>query len=436
MKKARICLLGLVLFCSACAAPSLRYKKETEQLLAAGKFKEAEELVVSKKNKLYSRKDATLFYLDRAVLLHDAGEIAQSDRLFSDAQENINDLYAKSVSASLGRFLVNDLTTPYYAAPYEQALTYYYRSMNFLEQGDVSSAAVEARRAVFFLDNLRGEKKKGYNDDPFVQYFASLVFESAGQRSDARIARANAFSAYRRLGGQLGVSAPDFPVPSDAGKLGEIIVLHYNGLMPLKKTATFQVAWDRAVLIASSASEGESVSPEVQNAVYAGLAGNAVTLSFPDFERIPYRVAVSAVEAGGQTFYTQKVADFAAAAKLDLDEKMPGILFRAATRAVAKQVASVQARRAAAQAANDDSVGQLAGMFVSALGAAVEKADTRQWFTLPAEVRMARAFVAPGEQNIRVLLRDGYGNIIGERTFENVRVKRGGRVFLHVRTAY
>ncbi len=436
MKKARICLLGLVLFCSACAAPSLRYKKEVDRLAAAGKFKEAEELVVSKKNKFYSQKDATLFYLDRAVLLHDAGETAQSDQLFSDGQNNIDELYAKSVSAAAGRFLINDLTTPYYAPAYEQALTYYYRALIFLQQGDISSAAVEARRAVFFLDHLRADKKKGYNDDPFVQYFASLVFESAGQLSDARIARTNALNAYARLGGALRVSAPDFPVPANAAQLGEVIVVHSNGLMPLKKSDTVQVAWDRALLLASTAQEGENISPEVKNAVYAGLSAGAVTLSFPSFERQPYGVASSAVQAGGQTFYTQKVADFSAAAKMDLDEKMPGVLFRTASRAVVKEITAAQARQAMTRAAKDDNLGELAGMFVRALGAAVEKADTRQWFTLPAEVRMARAFVQPGVQNIRLLLRDGYGNIVGERVFENVRVTRGGRVFLHVRTAY
>lgn len=436
MKKARVCLLGLALFCSACAAPSLRYKKEVDTLIANGKFKEAEELVVSKKNKLYSQKDATLFYLDRAVLLHDAGETAQSDALFNSGQSNINELYAKSVSRSVARFLINDLTTPYYAPAYEQALTYYYRALNFLQAGNVASALVEARRAVFFLGQLRGSKKKGYNDDPFVQYFASLVFESAGQLSDARIARTNALNAYARLGGALNVTAPDFPVPSNAAQLGEIIVVHSNGLMPLKKSETLQVAWDRALVLASSAQEGERVSPEVRNAVNAGLSMGAVTLAFPSFERLPYAVTSSAVQAGGQLFYTQKVADFAAAAKLDLDERMAGILFRSASRAVVKEIAAAQAQQVTAKAANDEALGELAGMFARALGAAVEKADTRQWFTLPSEVRMARVFVPAGVQNIRLLLRDGYGNIVGERVFENVRVTRGGRVFLHVRTAY
>ena len=434
--KARIYLLGLALVCSACAAPSLRYKTEINRLSAAGKFREADERVTAKKNKLYKKKDAVLFYLDRAALLHDAQDPAASDEMLASAQAYIDELYAKSVSASAGRLLINDLTTPYYAANYERALTYYYRAQNFLQRGDVSSAAVEARRAVFFLDHLRADKRKGYNDDPFVQYFASLVFESVGQLSDARTARQNAFNAYRRLGGKLGVSAPEFSVPKNAGELGEVIIFHYNGLLPLKKTQTVQVAWSEAAAMASSPQETtDSVSPEVQNALAAGLFGSVVTLSYPVLVPQPFRVASSFVEAGGQRYVTQKVADFAGAAKIDLDEKLPGIWFRTATRAVAKQVAAAQARQAARSAANDDTVGDLAGMFVSALGAALEKADTRQWFTLPAEVRMTRLFLTPKTQDIKLLFRDGYGNIIGEHVFENVPVERGGRIYLHHRTA-
>ena len=437
MKKARAFCLGLVLFCSACAAPSLRFKTEVNKLVSAGQFKQAEEQILSKQNKYYKKKDATLFYLDRASLLHDAGQPAESDALFASAQEYIDDLYAKSITGSLGRFVINDLTAPYYAANYEHALTYYYRAVNFLEQGNLSAAAIEMRRAVFFLDELRGTKRAGYNDDPFVQYFASLIFESVGQRSDARICRQNAQNAYARLGDKLKIVMPEFSVPADANSFGEVIFLHYNGLLPLKKTQTIQVAWDNALAMASSPAEtSEQVAPEVQNALMAGLYGSAVTLSFPELENQPYRVAASWVLAGGQVYTTQKAADFAALAKLDLEEKMPGILFRTATRAVVKEVAAVQARQAAASAADNSAAGDLAGMFVSALGAALEKADTRQWFTLPAEVRMTRIFVLPGNQNIRVLFRDGNGNIIGEHTFENVNVPRGGRVFLHYRTAY
>ncbi len=435
--KARICLLGLVLFCSACAAPSLRYKAQINQLVASGQFKEAARQVEDKKNKLYKDKDEVLLDLDRASLLHDAQDPAASDQLFASAQNAINEAYAKSVSGAAGQLLINDWTARYSVPAFEQALTYYYRAQNFLQQGNLSSAAVEARKAVFFLDHLRADKKDGYNDDPFVQYFASWVFESVGQRSDARIARINALNAYSRLGPSLHVSAPDFAVPENANDLGEIFIFHYNGLMPLKTSQTLQVAWDRALVLASSPQENMgSVSPEVQNAITAGIMGSAVTLSFPAWVEQSYRVRFSEVEAGGKHYFTQKMADFSAAAKLDLQEKMPGILFRTAARAVTKRVAAVQARHAVASAADSDAWGDLAGLFVSVLGAATETADTRQWFTLPAEVRVARFFLPPGLQNIRLLFRDGYGNIIGEHLFENVPVKRGKRVFLHYRTAY
>ncbi len=437
MKKARICLLGMALVCSACAAPSVRYKAEVNRLTAAGKFQQASQQVAEKKKKLYKNKDAVLFYLDRGTLLHDAQDPAASDEMFAAAQAEIDAHYAKSVSGSIGRLMINDLTAPYYAAPYEQALTYYYRAQNFLQRGDLSAAAVEARKAVFFLDHLRADKKDGFNDDPFVQYFASLVFESVGQRSDARIARENALNAYERLGGQLHLTAPNFSVPANANELGEVLIFHYNGLMPLKRTKTLQVAWDRALALASDPQETQQgVAPEVQNALTAGMLGSAVTLSYPEWVDLPSRVAFSAVAVGRVEYATQKVADFSAAAKLDLEEKMPGILFRTATRAVVKRVAAVQARHAASSAGNDDWAGELAQMFVSIWGAATETADTRQWFTLPAEVRMARIFLTPGTQDIKLLFRDGYGNIIGEYIFEQVRVKPGERVFLHYRTAY
>lgn len=434
--KARVYLLGLMVFCSACAAPSLRYKSEVNHLMAQGQYEQAALLVEGKKSKMYARQDRALAYLDQATLLHDALAPAKSDPLLAQAQDRIEELYTVSASKSAGRLLVNDLTLPYNVASFERAMTYFYRAMNFLDQNNVSDAAVEMRRAVAFLDALRGSKTKGYNDDPFVQYFASLIFESVGQLSDARISRTNALNAYDRLGGMLQVGRPDFAVPANAAELGEVIVLHYNGLLPLKKTATLQLAWDRIFAILSTAQETrQGLSPQVQNALRTGWMGHAITVAFPELEPQHYRVVSSAVVAGGQAYRMQKMADLAAAAKIDLEGRLPGIWFRAAARAVAKQVAAEQARQAARSAAKDDTVGDLTGLMINLLGTATEKADTRQWFTLPASIYMARLFLPPGEQDIRLLLRDGYGNIVGEYVFKNVRVVRGGRVFLHHRTA-
>ncbi len=441
MKKARVyLLLGAVVFCSACAAPSLRYKNEISKMSARGEYKTAAEVIEQKRAKVYAKQDRALAYLDEAVLLHDAGEPAESDALFAQAQDRIEELYTVSATKSAGRLVMNDLTSPYRVAPYERAMTYFYRAMNFLDQNNVEDAAVEARRAVLFLDNLRGSKKNGYNDDPFVQYFASLVFESAGQLDDARISRTNALEGYRRLRDKLHVQAPEFPVPANYNELGEVIIFHYNGLLPLKRNTTVQFAWDRIYAILSTSRESRSgnLSPEVANALRAGFMGNAVTLAYPVLADQPYVITSSFVQTkDGQTYKMQKMADLAAAAKADLEERLPGIWFRAASRAVAKQVAAASARRAVKSAGNENNQiwGDVAGLFVTVVGSAVEKADTRQWFTLPAQIFMTRLFLPPGEQDIDLLFRDGFGNIVEKYTFEKVRLQPGERVFLHYRTA-
>lgn len=421
-----------VLLCSACGAPSLRYKYEVNHLAAQGKFERAADLVQSKRKHMYGRRDTLLYELDRASLLHDAQKYPQSDELLADAQQRITDSYTKSISASASRVVINDLTTPYYAADYETALTFFYRAMNFLNQNDVMSAGVEARKAVFFLDHLRADKKKGYNDDPFVQYMASLIFESTGDLSDARIARQNAMNAYHKRGW----TPPQFSVPANIGEYGEVVIVHSVGQVPLKKSQTIQLAWHRILSFANAPVENAGpVSPEVQNAITAGITGSAITVAYPVLEMQPYSVVSSVAQIEDKRYPLQLMSNVSELVVQDLEEKMPAMWFRLATRAVLRRIAAVQARHAMEKEHGHD-MGWLAEMVVDVFGAAVEKADTRQWFTLPAAIYMTRAFIAPGTQDIRLLLKDGNGNIIGTYTFEDVQVPRGGRVFLHYRSAY
>ena len=115
--RVRAAVIGLALFCSACAGPSLRYKKDITRLVAAQNFTPAVSQLEENKNKLYKEKDAALYFLDKAALLHDAQHTAKSDEALSTAQNIIEQLYAKSVTGAFGTLLINDLTTPYYAAP-------------------------------------------------------------------------------------------------------------------------------------------------------------------------------------------------------------------------------------------------------------------------------------------------------------------------------
>lgn len=433
MNKARFLavLAAAVICCSACGAPSLRHKKEVNKLLAAGDFGAAAQKIEAAKKTEYSRRDSLLYQLDSAAVLHEAGQYAESDVRLNAAQRRMEDLFAQSVSGHAGRYLINDLAIPYQPPAYEQVLTHYYRAMNFLSQQDTNGALVEANRAVFFLDHLPAGPSQLWQNEPFTQYFMSLVFESAGKRDDARIARARAAQSNPSAVQALSAKQPL------QEQWGEVILVHANGKVPLKKSKTFQVAWSQFWLWMDDPQEGEStVSPEVQNAITTGLLGNSITVAYPVLEDQPYTVAASeAVTEQGEVYRTQLLGDVAGAVHNDLKANETSTLMRMALRAAAKRVAAVQAKHAAAAAAKDNGVGEIAGLFVNILGVATEKADTRQWFTLPAEFRLTRFYVPAGTQNITLRLRDGNDKIVGEHLFEKVTVPAGGRVYLHYRTA-
>ena len=424
-----VVLLTVIFCCSACGAPSLRHKREVNQLMAAGQFQSAADKLEKVRTKEYSRRDSVLYDLDSAAILQEAHQYGESDRRLARAQDRIDELFTQSISAHAARYLINDLTVPYVPAPYERALTYYYRAMNFLSQEDIGGALVEANRAVYYLDDLRGTKKSGWRDDPFVQYFMSLVFESAGKRDDARIARARAAEGNAEAVRNLRTRVPD-------GE-GEVVLVHANGVVPLKKSQTFQVAWGHILVLAQNNREGDrSISPQVQNAINAGLLGGSVTIAYPVLEKYTSQIVSSeVVTASGAVYPTYKLGDVAESVEQDLKEKEISTYLRMAARAAGKRIAAVQARHAATNASKDNTVGQLSEMFVSFLGAVTERADTRQWFTLPAEMRLARLSLPAGRQDITLRFRDGYGKIIGEYTFKDVLVKSGGRVYLHYRTA-
>ena len=433
MNKARILavLAAAAFCCSACGAPSLRHKKEVNKLLAAGDFGAAAQKIESAKKTEYSHRDNLLYQLDYAAVLHEGGQYAQSDSRFDAAQRRMDELFAQSVSGHVGRYLINDLTIPYQPAAYERVLTHYYRAMNFLSQEDVNGALVEANRAVFFLDHLPPRVSDLWQNEPFTQYFMSLVFETAGKRDDARIARSRAARSNPQA---IETLAWKRDIPND---WGEVVLVHANGKVPLKKSKTFQVAWDDVWLWINDPQEDEkSVSPQVQNAITSGLLGNSVTVAYPVLEDQPFEIAASeAITVQGEVYPTQLLGDIAGAVRSDLKINETGTLMRMALRAAAKRVAAVQAKQAAAAAAKDSSAGELAGLFVNILGAATEKADTRQWFTLPAQFRLTRFYVPAGTQNIILRFRNGNDSIVGEHTFENITVPAGGRVYLHYRTA-
>lgn len=431
IKRPRFFILVLTSLLCACAGPSLQYKKDISKLMANQNFENASSKIKANKNKQYGNKNAVLYKLDLALAEQASYDTKNSTADFLEAQQLNEDLFTKSITQNLGTLMINDNTLPYKMPMYEQALTYFFTAMNYLGENNFEDAAVEMRKAVFFLDKYRENTKKIYNDEPFVQYFASMIFEDIGQLSSARIARTNALNAYEKLKGYLSASAPDSSLPPNYKNLGELIFIHYSGKSPIKISNQVSVSWDRLGFILNNNNSLQGTDRQTIEAIFSGLYGRTIAISYPVYIDTPYAGRASAIILeNGQKIATKDVADIASAAKLTLQEESNTIWARTATRVATKFILSKQAHDVAKKNTDNNGAVLLVDIFTNILNTATEQADTRSWFTLPAQIKMANVFLEPGEYNIDFYNYNAAGLPIDTYHFDKVKIKKGERTYL------
>ncbi len=431
IRRPRVFIIFLTSLLCACAGPSLQYKKDVSNLMANSHFENASAKIKTNQKKQYGDKNAVLYKLDLALTEQAAYDTKTSTADFLEAQRINEDLITKSITRNLGAVMVNDNTLPYKMPMYEQALTYFFTAMNYLNENNFEDAAVEMRKAVFFLDRYREKTKRTYSDEPFVQYFASMIFEDIGQLSDARIARANALNAYEKLKGYFNASAPSSTLPPNYKDLGELVFIHFSGKSPVKISNQVSVSWDKLGFILNGNNSLQGTPKQTIDAVFTGLYGRTIAISYPTYIDAPYSGRTSAIVLeNGRIFKTQTVADIENAAKLTLQEESGAIWARTATRVATKFILSKQAHDIAKKNSDNNNLAALVDIAATIFNTATEQADTRSWFTLPAQIKMVNVFLEPGEYNLDFYNYDGAGVPIDTYHFDNVKLKKGQRTYL------
>ena len=436
----------IVLAAAGCSSgPSGSFKKKLNAHLGAQNYAGALMDIDKAKEGQYGKKNMVLYYLDRGTVLHHDGKYQESDTAFEAAENRMVELYTKSVTKSAGMMVLNDNTVDYAGEPFERALTNVYRAFNWLFQDKLDEALVEVRKAGLFLEELNGmlEGKAKYKDDAFAQYLSALLYADAGKMDDARISMERAMSAYGWYQSDFGVAAPkfDFPKADKKEKRGELVFVHFNGVAPIKISKTFQVAWGNALAIAKE-NNTEDDSAKFNNALRAGITGNAITVSYPEYQPQPFLTKASEVSVdGGAAEPTLLVEDVGAIAAKTLQDRMAIIKTRAIARATIKFIIAKAAAKAASKAC--DQIGNAFGKIACKVAAqaiaqgaaaASEFADTRCWGTLPSEIRMARLKLPVGKHSVAVTFKNASGGVTGTKTFE-VDIKDGKRVYLSHRTS-
>lgn len=436
-------LMGL--FILSCA-PNIKYYSQVNRYLLNQDYDSAWHLVKESKNSV-NRRNAVLYYLDEGIVAHFASRYEESNQSLSRAESVMDKLYTKSFSKEAAAFLISDNTVPFRGEDFESALVNLFMALNYVGLGRWEDALVEARKVDSKLNvfNAQYEKTKRnvYREDAFIRFLMGVLYEAEGEINDAFISYRKAEEIYKDdYSPNYGVSPPNFLIenlltsaqamgfhkersdirqkypdvalvsPATKKEMAETYFIHYNGLGPEKVEEHFYVPMpDRYI----------------------------ARIAYPRFEKKSYRIARGEIYlrnlASGcsYSFPTALMEDITSIAVMNLKNRINRVKAKAIARATTKYLVAKEAEQAAKREG-----GELLGLIVQATAQAAswatEQADVRHWRLLPAEIRVGRVIIPPGEYEGEIEFVDAGGAVVSSRRIPRFTVTKKQKKFFMFRT--
>jgi hypothetical protein len=408
---------------SACAT---YYQKQLNVMEAvySGNIDKAEDLMKDAKWQKPER-NKLLFYLNKGTVLWMNGKNTESNQYFLLADKYVED-YRKNYATEIASVLINPNYSTYSGESFEQVLIHYYSTINFIQLGDLDNALVACKRMIETsqrINDLLGNKNK-YKRDAFAHNLLGMIYDAQGDYNSAFVAYRNALNIYKEdYKTQLGTEIP-LQLKKDILRTAKIISFseelnQYETEFNLKAVlmpegyAPLVFFWNNGLGPIKDESSINFVTYPLQNGfvnfvnlelglsfpIYVGNAEdrknitalNIVRVAWPKYvSRIPFYKNAILKDSLNNEFNLDLGEDINAIAFKSLDDRMFKEISEAILRLALKQVAINLAKKE----------NQGAGMALSILSAATEKADTRNWQLLPYSINYIRAFLPIGKQNI------------------------------------
>ena len=359
----------IIIFITGCAVP---FHKKLDQYLAAGQYKEADELIESEKTNpkenIYSSKNELLYFFDKGAIRQMIGDYKQSSEYLEKAEDIIDKLYTKSLTDETWSFFSNDLNLNYTGEDFEQVMVNIIKTLNYMYEGDFDGAAVEARkinRKLNYFQDSYGEKAI-YTDDAFARYLSGFAYEAIGAVNDAYIDYKKSLKTYQKYNTIYGTAVPSF-IKGDILRMAYALKF-YDEIDNLKKEWAEDVSFTKYNELKKSA--------EVMIVVYDGLPAYKIDeRAMPKFVNRGYAVEKILVKDADKEYTSIVAQDISKMAVKNLENKNLAILAKTLVRNVAKKVAKEI---------------PILSLFVGE-----EKADTRCWRTIPGRFQIVRFQVTP-----------------------------------------
>jgi hypothetical protein len=339
--------------------------------------------------------------LERAMVSQAQGYYAASARDLGKADEELEILdISNDAVGAVGKYVYSDSSTKYHTSPVEKLALNSMNMLNYLAEGDLGGARVEAKRFTVMRDYLTEHDPDAVSGTAGA-YLAGFVFERLGEPDTA-----NRYYDEVRRAGAVTTKPRTRPLPA------EILTVVSLGRVPVK-------APERMPIGAAIGLAGAYVTGDLDVLGYAATK----VLVYPELKATPPVFTGATVVVDGVETAVDLLGDFGAELAAEYEKLKPKILAAALSRMIVRAAAAEGARAAGQQAGDAGEVlGWVAALATEATLVAFDKPDTRSWTLLPERVFVSRSVVAPGRHVVDVDL-TGY---LSERRSVEVEVPPGG----------
>ena len=377
--------------------------------------------------------DRVLNLMNKGMLLRMVGEYDQSTQALQEAKGLIEELKALSVREQAVSVTVNDATKSFIGEDFEQVMVNTYIALNYLEQGQLDAARVEALQ----VDLLLREKEQSSPDSPYVEdafarYLTGIIYEDEGEWSDAMIAYRKAYEAYESQLKSFSVAVPE-SLKHDLIRLADRMGLRdeakgYRQQFGISDTLSESALLQRGEIILTVHAGLAPIKRERAVTLPNPATGRLLKIALPQYQARAQPLAYARLTADSQAATSSRVESITAIAEKSLEAEMPAITARAIARMAVKDTAA----RAASQSGgggNNSSAGPLLGLAVNIAAVLTERADTRSWFTLPGEIHLARLSLPPGEYKVKIELHGRDQGVLDSREL-NIALQKGEKKYV------
>ena len=433
MKLTRLILifsLGVFSSCASYYQKNIKFNKE----YASGEMLKAEKTLLHNKKEAES-KNRFLYFVNMGTVLQQLGRYEESNVWFEKAFIFTEDFHKEFLNEALS-YVLNPTVKVYPGEDHEALYVLYYKAINYLKLGEYENALVECRRMNNLAHSLsdKYKSKNKFTADAFIHNLMGMIYDASKDYNNAFIAYRNSYKIYRdEYQAMFNLSAPkqlkldllrtaylvgfneelesyqkEFEVQykhQDSKGKGEVLFFWNNGLGPVKAewSVNFSLIKGAGGLVTFDSPENDFSFPFYIGSGDSDKLGGLqfVRVTFPKYveRKVLFNQAKIEVPELGE-FHLEEAENINAISFKILKERMLKTFAETLIRVALKQVAAESLRKE----------NEHLGTALSIFNAVTEKADTRNWQTLPFSISYTRMALPKGRQEVNLKLHSDLGS--------------------------